>query len=409
MKLKLKPHTKKFFSFLLAAALVFSTAHGLTIGASAASKVVLNVYNWGEYIDLEVIDMFEEQYPNIKVNYTTYDSNEAMYAKIVSGAASYDIVIPSDYMISKLIEEDLLAELNFDNIPNYKYIGEAYKNLSYDPENKYSVPYLWGTWVIIYNSAYVSEEDVKDESINLLWNEKYAGKILMFDNPRDAFGLALMSLGYSLNTENPEEWREAAEKLNNQKSIIQAYVMDAIFDKMGSGEAWIAPYYAGDAIIIQEDNPDIDFYIPSEGTNLFFDAMCILKTTEHQEEAEAFINFMCDPEISAMNAEAVGYATPNTDTLDLLDEEITGNPLIYPDTDYLLENSEVFVNLPTTIQSLQSELWTSLKIVSSEEEDEAVLDWIDWFCIISAAVIVIAGIYFAVRSSKRKKLHKSPA
>ncbi|MCD7828008.1 MAG: spermidine/putrescine ABC transporter substrate-binding protein [Clostridiales bacterium] len=409
MKLKLKPHTKKFFSFLLVAALVVSTAHGLTIGASAASKVVLNVYNWGEYIDLEVIDMFEEQYPNIKVNYTTYDSNEAMYAKIVSGAASYDIVIPSDYMISKLIEEDLLAELNFDNIPNYKYIGEAYKNLSYDPENKYSVPYLWGTWVIIYNSAYVSEEDVKDESINLLWNEKYAGKILMFDNPRDAFGLALMFLGYSLNTENPEEWQEAAEKLNSQKSIVQAYVMDAIFDKMGSGEAWIAPYYAGDAIIIQEDNPDIDFYIPSEGTNLFFDAMCILKTTEHQEEAEAFINFMCDPEISAMNAEAVGYATPNTDTLDLLDEEITDNPLIYPDTDYLLENSEVFVNLPTTIQSLQSELWTSLKIVSSEEEDEAVLDWIDWFCIISAAVIVVAGIYFAVRSSKRKKLHKSPS
>ncbi len=397
---------KKIISVLLAVTIIVMSEQTLATGVSASDKIVLNVYNWGEYIDLETIDMFEDEYPNIKVNYTTFDSNESMYSKIISGAASYDIVIPSDYMISKLIKEDMLAELNFDNIPNYQYIGDAYKNLSYDPKNKYTVPYLWGTVVIIYNSAYVKEEDVADESIELLWNEDYAGKILMFDNPRDAFGLALKSLGYSLNSENEEEWQQAAEKLSEQKPLVQAYVMDAIFDKMGSGEAWIAPYYAGDAIIIQEDNPDIKFYLPSEGTNLFFDAMCVLNTTEHQQEAEAFINFMCDPKIAAMNAEAVGYATPNTQAMELLDEEITSNPLVYPDEDFLLENTEVFVNLSSDTQLLQSELWTNLKIISAEDDEESVLDRIDIFCIAVVAIGIFAAIYFAIRNHKRKKLWK---
>ena len=395
---------KKFMSLIICLSVFFSA---FTIVASAEEEIVLNVYNWGEYIEQSTIDMFEEKYPYIDVNYTTFDSNEAMYSKIVSGAASYDIVIPSEYMVSKLIQENMLAELDYSNIPNYKYIGEAYKNLSSDPENKYSVPYFWGTVVVIYNSAHVDEADVADKSLSLLWNEKYADKILMFDNPRDSFGIALTKLGYSMNSDTDSQWQEAAKLLSEQKPIVQAYVMDAIFDKMESGEAWIAPYYAGDALIIQETNPDIQFYMPTEGTNMFVDSMCILNTTEHQKEAELFINFMCEPEIAAMNAETVGYATPNTEALNLLDPEITENELIYPDEEYLKNNTEVFINLPQKTQMLQSTLWTDLKIISAEEGAEtAAIDWIDAFCIVTIAAGGITAVYFFIRNTKRKKLWK---
>lgn len=398
--------TKRFISAVIILAMF--TALCCPLAASAASnKTVLNVYNWGEYIDLEVIEMFEDKYPDIKVNYTTYDSNESMYAKIVSGAASYDIVIPSDYMISKLIEEDMLAPLNFDNIPNFKNVSESLKGKSFDPDNTYSVPYFWNTVVMIYNTAYVDKEDVQEQSWDLLWNEKYAGKILMFDNPRDAFGIALKKLGYSQNSENAEEWKQAAELLNQQKPLVQAYVMDAIFDKMETAEAWIAPYYAGDALIIQNENSDIDFYMPTEGTNLFFDAMCVLKSSENKEAAEKFINFMCEPEIAAMNSETVGYATPIDPALDLLDEELTSNPLIYPSEEYLNLNTEVFINLSQQTQQLQSALWTSLKIESAEVEDEPIVSGIDVFCIATVAIGAGSGIYFAVRSKKRKKLWNS--
>lgn len=395
---------KKFMSFLITLCILLSS---LSVIAFAEDQIVLNVYNWGEYIEQETITLFEEKYPHIDVNYTTFDSNEAMYSKIVSGAASYDIVIPSEYMVSKLIQEDMLAEIDFSNVPNYKYIGEGYKNLASDPENKYSVPYFWGTVVVIYNSQFVSEEDVKDESLDLLWNEKYAGKILMFDNPRDSFGISLTRLGYSMNTGNEKEWQEAAEALSDQKPIVQAYVMDAIFDKMESGEAWIAPYYAGDALIIQENNPNIEFYIAKEGTNLFVDSMCILKSSEHKKEAELFINFMCEPEIAAMNAETVGYATPNTEAEKLLDPEITGNNLVYPDEEYLKNNTEVFINLPQKTQMLQSTLWTDLKIISAEEGSEtSAIDGIDIFCIITISVGAISAVYFFIRNTKRKKLWK---
>ena len=395
---------KKFMSLIICLSVFFSA---FTIVASAEEEIVLNVYNWGEYIEQSTIDMFEEKYPYIDVNYTTFDSNESMYSKIVSGAASYDIVIPSEYMVSKLIQEEMLAELDYSNIPNYKYIGEAYKNLSSDPENKYSVPYFWGTVVVIYNSAHVDEADVADKSLSLLWNEKYADKILMFDNPRDSFGIALTKLGYSMNSDTDSQWQEAAKLLSEQKPIVQAYVMDAIFDKMESGEAWITPYYAGDALVIQETNPDIQFYMPTEGTNMFVDSMCILNTTEHQKEAELFINFMCDPKIAAMNAETVGYATPNTEALNLLDPEITENELIYTDEEYLKNNTEVFINLPQKTQMLQSTLWTDLKIISAEEGAEtAAIDWIDAFCIVTIAAGGITAVYFFIRNTKRKKLWK---
>lgn len=350
---------KALVSLVLAVCMLVSVLSFAGCSDNTGDTVTLNVYNWGEYIDQDVLDKFTEQ-TGIEVNYTTYASNEEMYAKIVSGAASYDVVVPSEYMIAKMIDEGLLAEIHTNKLENYSLIGDEYKGLSYDPEEKYSVPYTWGTVVIVYNTKYVDEEDVKDQSINLLWNEKYAGKILMFDNPRDAFALSLIKLGYSLNSTNPDEWQEAAEELRNQKDILQAYVMDQIFDKMISEEAYIAPYYAGDAIVMMEENEDLAAYVPVEGANMFFDSMCILKTSEHKEEAEKFIDFMCSTEIAVMNAEEVWYAIPQLEAYELLEPEQKDDPMVYPPQE-VLDRCEVFVNLPQDIMQLQSKLWISLK------------------------------------------------
>lgn len=350
---------KKTLSAILSVCIILSVIAFAGCGNNA-DKVTLNVYNWGEYIDMSVISEFEDTY-GIDVNYTTYASNEEMYAKVSSGAASYDIVIPSDYMISKMIEEDLLAELDFANIPNYSYIGDEHKNLVFDPENKYSVPYTWGTTVILYNKSVVDPADVADKSLDLLWNEKYSGQILMFDNPRDAFGIALKKLGYSMNTTSVEEWEAASRELKAQKPLIQAYVMDQIFDKMTSGEAAIAPYYAGDAVIMQEGNPDIEYFIPKEGANMFVDSMCVLKNSQHKAEAEAFINFMCETDVAVKTAEYIGYATPHTEAKAALDPSITENPIVYASADVIKNTTEVFLNLNPEISLLQSELWTSIK------------------------------------------------
>ncbi|MBR3767206.1 MAG: spermidine/putrescine ABC transporter substrate-binding protein [Clostridia bacterium] len=350
---------KKIISLLLTALLVFALASCNNTPGNSGEAQSINVYNWGEYIDQSVLDDFEAE-TGIKVNYTTYASNEEMYSKIVSGAASYDVIIPSEYMISKMISEDLLAELNFDNIPNYKYIGEEYRGLSYDPDEKYSVPYTWGTVVIVYNTKYVDEEDVKDQSINLLWNEKYAGNILMFDNPRDAFALAHIKLGNSMNTTNPEHWYAAAEELKKQKDIVQAYVMDQVFDKMLNEEAYIAAYYAGDAMTMMDENEDIAAYVPVEGANMFFDSMCVLKSSQNKEAAEKFINFMCETDIAVRNAETVWYAIPHTAAFEALDPEQSEDPLVYPPQE-IKDKCEVFINLNEETLILQSELWINLK------------------------------------------------
>ena len=385
-----------FCLFLLIAACV-----SCSFSAFAADESI-NVYNWGEYIDQDVLDMFYDE-TGIKVNYTTYDSNETMYSKIVSGAASYDVVVPSDYMISKMAQEGLLAELDFNNIPNYKYIGDEYKGLEYDPDEKYSVSYTWGTVVIIYNTKFVDKEDVEDESVNLLWNEKYAGKILMFDNPRDAFGLALKKAGYSLNSLNENDWSEAQKLLKEQKPLVQAYVMDQIFDKMASEEAWIAPYYAGDAYTIQQDNPDISFYLPKEGSNFFTDAMCVLKSSQNKENAEKFINFMCRTDIALMNAEEIGYGTPQTEAYKLLDEEVSSNELLYPSTEKLRNQTEVFINLPSNISMLQSALWTSLK-VDGEENSTLGYDIAFYSIIGILALILVVNI---ITKQHRKRLYRT--
>lgn len=385
-----------FCLFLLITACVSCSFSAFAAGES------INVYNWGEYIDQDVLDMFYDE-TGIKVNYTTYDSNETMYSKIVSGAASYDVVVPSDYMISKMAQEGLLAELDFNNIPNYKYIGDEYKGLEYDPDEKYSVSYTWGTVVVIYNTKFVDEEDVKDESVNLLWNEKYAGKILMFDNPRDAFGLALKKAGYSLNSLNENDWSEAQKLLKEQKPLVQAYVMDQIFDKMASEEAWIAPYYAGDAYTIQQDNPDISFYLPKEGSNFFTDAMCVLKSSQNKENAEKFINFMCRTDIALMNAEEIGYGTPQTETYKLLDEEVSSNELLYPSTEKLRNQTEVFINLPSNISMLQSALWTSLKV---DGEENSTLGYDIAFYSIIGILALILGVNI-ITKQHRKRLYRT--
>lgn len=350
---------KKLFSLLAAALVLFSLTSCSDDSGLTGEKQSINVYNWGEYIDQSVLDDFEAE-TGIHVNYTTYASNEEMYSKIVSGAASYDVIIPSEYMISKMINENLLAELDFSNIPNYKYIGEEYRGLSYDPEEKYSVPYTWGTVVIVYNTKYVDEEDVADESIDLLWNEKYAGNILMFDNPRDAFALAHIKLGHSMNTTDPEEWYEAAAELKKQKPLVQAYVMDQIFDKMLNEEAYIAAYYAGDAMTMMDENEDLAAYVPKEGANMFFDSMCVLKSSQNKEAAEKFINFMCETDIAVRNAEAVWYAIPHTAAYEALDPEQSQDPLVYPPQE-IKDKCEVFINLNEDTLVLQSELWINLK------------------------------------------------
>lgn len=350
---------KKVISMAMASVLLASL---FLFGAcTQETKATINVYNWGQYIDETVLKDFKKE-TGIKVVYSTYDSNETMYSKISTGAADYDVVIPSDYMISKMIEEDLLAELNFANIPNYSMIGEEYKNLEFDPNNAYSVPYTWGTVVIFYDKTQVAPEDVKDKSINLLWNEKYSGKILMFENPRDAFGLSLIKNGFSLNSENPVEWQKAADDLKAQKPLVQAYVMDQIFDKLGSGEAAIAPYYAGDGPLIQEQNPNIDYYIPTEGTNMFVDSMCVLKSSKNKAAAEAFINFMCKTDVALKTANTIGYATPQVEAAKSVDPRLLEDKCIYAD-EATLANTEVFKNLPKEISVLQSNLWTEIKRV----------------------------------------------
>ncbi|NLG92252.1 MAG: spermidine/putrescine ABC transporter substrate-binding protein [Clostridiales bacterium] len=355
----------------LAAAVIFVTG---VISPSAAAEtsekaapktgVTINVYNWGEYISNGVddtIDVNKEftKRTGIEVNYTTYDSNESLYSKLANGGANYDIIIPSDYMVSKLIQENMVEKLDFKNIPNFKYIDQRFRNPQYDRTNEYSVPYTWGVVGIFYNKKYVKEPV---DSWKILWDKKYAGKILMFDNPRDTFGIAQKLLGYSFNSTNPEEWENAAKLLKEQKPLVQAYVMDQIFDKMSSGDAWLAPYYAGDAATLVKDNPDIGFAIPTkEGTNFFVDAVCIPTGTQHKKEAEAYINFLCDPEIAAANMEYIGYSTPETAAKELMPKEMVENPIFYPD-ETIMKNSEIFVNLPEDTNLLLDTLWAEVKM-----------------------------------------------
>lgn len=339
----------------------------------------LNIYNWGEYISdgsagsLDTIKAFEAWYKEtygqkIKVNYSTYASNEDMYAKLKSGAVSYDVIIPSDYMIARLKDEGMLLPLNFDNIPNYQYIGEQFRGLYYDPDDQYSVPYTYGIVGIIYNANVVDEEDIG--SWDLMWNPKYAGSILQFNNSRDAFGTAMYKLGIDVNTTDKSQWDQALQELMTQRPLVKAYVMDEIFNALESGEAAIGAYYAGDYFTMadaQADTVDLQFYYP-DVTNYFFDAMCIPSCCENKELAEIFINYMLSEEPAIANAEYVYYACPNSlvyeneTYIEDMGEDVMD--ILYPPMDGFAEkyNQYAYQNLPDEMLSYMNTLWESLKI-----------------------------------------------
>ncbi len=385
---------KRIATLLLCLMLLLTAA---CVPAFAAENEI-TVYNWGQYISdgtdgsLDVIAEFEAR-TGIKVHYITFDSNETMYTKLKTGGASYDVIIPSDYMIGKLISEDMLEPINFDNVPNYANIDEAFKNQAYDPENAYSVPYTWGTVGLIYNTEYVSAEDA--ESWACLWNPAYMGKTLMFDNPRDSFAIAQKMLGYSLNTEDSAELANCAELLKQQNPLLQAYVMDQIFDKMQRGEAWAAPYYAGDYLTMVEENPSLAFSFPKEGFNIFIDAMCIPKGCQNKEGAEAFINFLCDPEISAANLDYICYSTPISAAKDYLDESVTSSPVAYPD-DETLERSESFSALSPEATQEMNALWLTVKTSNSNSKTQLLISL--------GAIVLIAILLFALRIRKQRRI-----
>lgn len=316
---------------------------------------IVYVYNWGDYIDDSLIDKFEEE-TGIKVVYDTFDSNESMYVKMKSGGVNYDVVIPSDYMVEKMIDEDMLEPINFDNIPNYKYIREDLKHQSFDENDMYSVPYFWGTVGILYNTTMVN--DVVD-SWDILWDDKYDGQIFMYDSERDSMMVALKKLGYSLNTTDEDELREAQEILIEQKPLVQAYFGDAIKDKMIGEEGVLAVVYSGDAMYCMDENENLAYALPKEGSNTWTDSMVIPKGAENKENAEAFINFMTDPENALINTEYVGYSTPNEATFGMLDEEMKSNSAYWPSSEDLA-NNEVFQNLDKSTSKLYARLWTEV-------------------------------------------------
>ena len=357
---------KRFFSLVLMLALLLSVGY---TPVQAAEPVTINVYNWGQYISdgsdgyIDVNAAFTEA-TGIEVNYMTFDTNESLYTKLKTGGSTYDIVIPSDYMAGRLIAEGLVQKIDYSNIPNYKYIDEAYKNTAYDPNNEYTVPYTFGMVGLIYNKKYVSEEDIG--GWDLLWNTKYSGKILMFDNCRDAFAIAQASLGQSLNSQDPTEMRACAELLATQKPLVQSYVMDQIFDKMIREEAWIAPYYAGDYLYMLEENPDLGFYFPEETFNLFIDCFCIPTSSENKAAAEAYINFLISPEICGQNLEYLGYSAPSSEAKNYMDPEVAENEIAYP-SEETLARSESFLYLPTETSQLMDSLWLQVKTGNSDD------------------------------------------
>ena len=397
---------KRLLSYRLRrAAALFMFALILAAAASCAaskdtSSATINVYNWGQYISdgsdgyIDVNAAFTEA-TGINVNYMTYESNETLYTKLKTGGSSYDVIIPSDYMIARLIGEGMLAELNFDNIPNYQYVDEQYKNTAFDPENRYSVPYTWGSVGIIYNTKYV--KDVT--GWEALWNEDYAGKILMFDNPRDAFGIAEFMLGLDINTEDPASLKAAADLLVAQKPLVQSYVMDQIFAKMQREEAWIAPYYAGDYLLMVQENEALAFCFPEEGFNLFIDAMCIPANSENKEAAEAYINFLCSPEISGQNLDYLGYSTPVSAAKEYMSEELTQNEVAYP-SEETLERGKIFLTLSTESTQLMDSLWLEVKTTDSSGI------YLLWGGIV---IVVIAAALVLIMIMRRKKLAKRRA
>ncbi len=392
---------------IIAVALTALTLLSLT-ACGGEKTACLNVYNWGEYISdgsegtLDVNREFEEYYfkkhgKRLKVNYTTYASNEDMYNKVRSGGVSYDLVIPSDYMIERMINEGLLQKLDFSNIPNYKYIDEQYKYAFYDKTSEYSVPYQCGYVGIIYNTSIIDETP---NDWDLLWNEKYSGQILQFNNPRDAFGTAMYSMGIDVNTKDKALWQKAKDALSEEKPLIQSYVMDEVFNKMKNASAAAAPYYAGDFLTMYQDNPELAFYYPESGTNIFVDAMCIPTCAKNKGIAEEYINFMLSEEIGVANAEYTWYTSPNLLVAqnegyiaDMQEAHENAVEILYPEG----VKSSYYETLDTETQELLNSLWEELKI------DNAVEPWIYIF----SGAIVAFVLLLLLLGYVRKRINES--
>ena len=345
---------KKLLALLLCGCLSIAALTGC--GNSSSKENVVYVYNWGEYLDPETLELFEQE-TGIKVIYDEFETNEIMYPKVEAGSSAYDVICPSDYMVNKMIENDLLQEINYDHIPNAKAnIGADYYRTArdFDPDNKYCIPYCWGTVGILYNKTMVDEPVT---SWSILWDEKYAGEILMQDSVRDAFMVALMMKGYSCNTLDEKELREATDLLIAQKPLVQAYVIDQVRDKMIGGEAALGVIYSGEAIFTQRENPDLEYVIPEEGSNVWIDGWVIPKNAPNVENAEKYINFMCRDDIALMNFEYITYSTPNVAAQALIeDEEIRNSKIAFPDLSQY-DNLEAFRYLGTEGDALYNKLW----------------------------------------------------
>lgn len=342
-----------FLTLLLLLAVIY-------IGCAKDNKEKVYVYNWGEYIDPEVLDMFEEE-TGIEVVYDEFEQNEEMFPKVEAGAVQYDVVCPSDYMVQKMIDEGLLAEINYDNVPNLKNIDPAYLKSAeeFDPGNKYSVPYCWGTLGILYNKTMV---DGPIDSWEAIFDEKYKGNILMIDSVRDAFGIALSYLGYNLNSTSEAELEEAKALLHEQYPLVQAYVVDQVRDKMIGGEAALGVIYSGEAIYTQRENPNLEYVVPKEGSNVWIDAWVIPKNCRSKANAEAFINYMCDGEIALKNFEYITYSTPNMAAREMItDADIKDSPIAFPDRS-VLDRCTTFTYLGEEIETIYNDKWNEVKM-----------------------------------------------
>lgn len=339
---------KKALSLILAAVLLI-----LPLSSMAATETI-TVYNWGDYIDPDVLDQFEAE-TGIRVIYETFETNEDMYTKLSKAKASYDVICPSDYMVERMIREKLVQPINWENIPNAVQIQDRFCNLSYDPDNAYSMPYTWGTMGILYNKTMVSE---KPTSWKVLWDEQYADSILMLNSSRDTIAITLKALGYPLNSTDEAQLEEAKDALIEQSPMVLAYVVDEVKDKMIAGEAAIALVWSGDATYCMSENEDLDYVIPEEGSNIFFDAFCIPANAKNVSGAEKFLDYLCDPEIAKQNFEYVGYAIPNQGAIDLLGEEYLSSPVSNPPQE-LLDKCEIFEYLGESTRVYDS-LWTEI-------------------------------------------------
>lgn len=394
-RFKLMKLVRVLLVLLLVVPIIISTVSVNAVDDSLVGTTI-NVYNWGEYIPdgtegmINVNELFTQK-TGIKVNYITYPSNEEMYAKLKSGGVSYDIVIPSDYMIERMISEGMLQELDFSNIPNYDYILDRYKSLSYDPENKYSVPYTVGMVGLIYNKEMVN---VEPDSWSILWDDAYKGKILQFDNSRDAFAIAQFLLGIDVNSEDHTLWDKAADKLIEQKPLVKKYVMDEIFNMMESGEAALAPYYAGDYLSMVENNPDLGFVYPKEGTNYFVDAVCIPSSAQNKAGAEAYINFLLDPEIATAIAECICYASPHSEVVNNPDYEYYQNPILYP-AEEMYENTQIYRNLSQMTLQYVNSLWDNIYISG--------VNYTVYYIVFAIIFAFVVGVFVFSKIKKKRR------